>query len=204
MLRREAAPLYGRAIGALLSGTALPADPEAFLTLWPNRWQVGLGEELHTTWPAFLDVLAERRPWRGAHEHPGFSAASFSPMLRALGNIRSVGAVIARVQRGAASFAAVGAVLADVGGILYSTHEHRERANDFVIALPFSRPASTAEHRRAVRRVAGSFAARSDTKRVLVEQQPSAFCYLPSWVPGEAWHVRRLGGRFLDPSANPF
>ena len=107
----------------------------------------------------------------------------------------------ASVRRGATSFSAAAAVLVDVGGILYSTHEHREGAHDFIIVLPFSRPASTREHARAVRWLARSFTARSDTKCVLVERHPGAFCYLPSWEPGQPWMVHRSPGAFLDPGS---
>lgn len=69
MLRREANPLFGRRIGALLGEIDRTGDAEALVTLWPNRWQPENGEELQTTWLAFLDVLTERRPRRGPHEH---------------------------------------------------------------------------------------------------------------------------------------
>lgn len=204
MLRREANPLFGRRLGALLGEIDRTGDAEALVTLWPNRWQPGIGEELQTTWPAFLEVLSERRPWRGSHEHPGWSPATFSPMLRAPGNVRSVAAVVGRVRRGASTFAAVACALSGLGGVLYSTHEHHELAHDFVIVLPFARPASRQEHARIVAWLGRSLGAWAGTKGVLVEPQPGAFVYLPSWRPGQPWSVRRSTGRLVDPEDGMF
>lgn len=125
-------------------------------------------------------------------------------MIRAPGNVRSVAAVIARGRRGAATFGAVAAALADVRGILYSTHEHHEHAHDFVIVIPLARPASVAEHVRAARWCSRRLARDAGTKNVLIEGRAGTFCYLPSWQPGEPWHVRRLNGAFLDPDRNAF
>lgn len=197
MLRREANPLFGRRLGEI----DRTDDAEALVTLWPNRWQPEIGEELQTTWPSFLDVLTERRPWRGPHEHAGWSGATFSPMLRAPGNVRSVAALIGHVRRGASRFSGIAKALSGLGGVLYSTHEHQEHAHAFTIVLPFARPASRQEHARAVEWLERSLGARAETKGVLIEPQPGAFCYLPSWRPGQPWNTLRLNGAFLEPDA---
>lgn len=182
MLRREANPLFGRTVASLLGVASRATGPEALVTLWANRWEPDAGEELQTTWHDFLDVLAERRPWRGPHAHPGWSACSFSPMVRAPANVRSVGAVLAHVRHGASTFDYVASALADVAGIAFSTHEHVAVAHAFSIAIPFARPASVREHAAAGRWLARRLASK-ESKGVLIERQPYAFAYLPSWRP---------------------
>lgn len=123
-------------------------------------------------------------------------------MLRAPGNVRSVAAVVGRVRRGASTFVAVSDALSGLVGILYSTHERRERAHDLVIVLPFARPASRQEHARAFDWLGRSLGRRAQTKGVLLEHQPGAFTYLPSWLPGQPWKAYQSAGTLLDPESD--
>ena len=96
MLRREAVPLFGLRVADALSASREGGDdaPEALVTLWEARWKFDGGEELGTDWPTMFDVLRERRPWRGAWHHPGWSPATFAPSVRTRACVRSVGALV--------------------------------------------------------------------------------------------------------------
>ncbi len=204
MLRREALALYGRRLAETIATrrTFRPGALECLVTLWEVSWRPGQGEELETTWEAMFAVLRQRRPWRGPSFHPGWSAATFAPLVRTMGNARSVAALVLHVERaaGLTTLDTVAAGWGDFYGLVQTTNRHSPHALDALIVLPYARAASLAEHVRVVEWARGR-----NRDRGLPEdanaRNPARWAYLPGTVPGDPFETRELGGSLLDPSA---
>jgi hypothetical protein len=203
MLRREPLPLFGHRIARSLATARAPRvevdQLECLVTLWETRWSAR-GEELATTWPEMLTVLRERRPWRGA-SHPGWSAASFAPGLRAPANVRSVAALVIHYAAGpCVTLDRVADVWGTRYGLVQTTSVHSRHAHDAVLILPYARLATLAEHQR-IAELAKDTSEREGLPVDPMMRNPARFFFLPGTVPGRPFETRDLSGRVLDPYA---
>lgn len=191
MLRRECSPLYG----ARLANALARPRPEARVTLWPARWRVTEGvEELEIGWDDLFAVLSEWRPWRGAFNHPGWSAATFAPASRTLQNVRSVSAIVQRFEANdGVSVDAFVASWSAFEGIVYTGHEHAPLRPSFIAVIRHARCVSAREHEyvvHALGREARAVGAPFDPDSC----NPARFIFLPGSLPGQEFRAVRLAG----------
>ena len=194
MLRRHARPVFGRQLAAALSAPT----GDAALTLWrtPSA-PFDEGEEVELSWPAFFDVLATRRPFRGWMSQPGFSAATFAPAIRLTTNVRSVSALVCVFPRAAG--VPIGAFVAawrDHDGFVFTSAEHSSSAHAFVAVLPYVRLVSLDEHRGAVEALAVQ-ARREGRPFDAGARNAARFVYFTGAVPGRPFEAHALAGPML-------
>ncbi len=191
MLRREALPTYGRPLADALSAPG----GDAAITLWPNRFAPDAqGEEVELSWPTLYAVLANRRPYRGSANHPGWAPATFAPLLRVPANVRSVSALVfcfspdarTRLDDFCASWSGV-------HGFAYTLAGHTPRANAFAAIFPYRRPISNDAHRRVVIALS-SEASRRGRPFDYLAMNAARLIPLTGAIPGEEFCTRQIPG----------
>ena len=202
MLRREASQLFGPRLADALGASPDPSCiAPALVTLWARMSQSSDGEELETSWTQFFDVLRERRPFRGAYYHPGWSPCALAPSVRAPANVRAVSALLMRFGRGSgARLSQAQNAFDGVHGLIVTTHRHSRAVPDFVAVLPYSRLVSSAEHRKlavwAMKRAAARGLPRGHSA-----PNGAGFTFLTGVIPGAPFEVVELRGDALHVDA---
>lgn len=194
MLKREALPVFGRQLAAALSSPG----GDAAITLW--RTQAAPpeeGEEIELSWPALFEILATRRPFRGRFHHPGWTPATFAPLMRTLASVRSVAAVVCMFTPSArVSVGAFVSAWADHSGFVFTSGDHSSEAHAFTAVLPYARLVSLDEHRSAVERL-GALSRRDGRPFEAGARNPARYVYLPGAVPGRPFEAHELRGSLL-------
>jgi hypothetical protein len=163
------------------------------ITFWQNLLETKNGSEWTPGgWDPVFARLSETKPFRGAQEHPGWSAARFEGQQRGLEFVREVFALCLDFDKGE-TIRGVRQRLAGFFGIIHTTRRHTAEAPRFRVVLPLSRPVTADEYTALWIRFA-NWAGSVDQ----APKDPSRFWFLPGVTDGGPFDAHRLTGEAID------
>jgi predicted P-loop ATPase len=178
---------------AILEADGLTTEPRAEVTMWASLTDT-TGMPKECDWLTWFARLSAASPFQGKDRHPGWSAATFEPCLRATTNVRSLSAAVLDYDGGATIAEAVGTWRACFG-FLHTTKSNTPEAPRFRVVLPFSRPVTPGEYQRIWK----VLDARTGHTIDRATKDPCRFWYEPGSEHPEHFETRNLEGAPLDP-----